>query len=403
MWAVHLISGLGPGSAREFLDHRDPAVRLWTLRLAETVQPLPPSFRQRLVAMAAAERDAEVRSELAHTTARLDTATALAVLGGLIGRREDTADRYIPLRIWWALEAQITRDADAVLDWVEMADVWQAPLFAEHLAGRIARRLAAERGDAASFTRLDPDTDWLSYAAHPRSRMPGGKGDYTDWATNETRAISDRSLTRLARLLAMAPSAADRERLLAGANTAFGEGAPVQHVPEPLAAIVTAWWASEPHASALVDVAAHLGHPEAVQVRAGAASRRGLARGRATAAATNEAGRDAFLTYCAPCHQTDGTGLPRLGAPLRNSPWVLGDDAALIRIVLHGLQGELLMPPMGTLDDQQLAAILTYIRGAWGHAAGPVSADAVAAVRRASAARTTPWTRAELSAVAATP
>jgi hypothetical protein len=161
--------------------------------------------------------------------------------------------------------------------------------------------LAAERGDAPSFTRLDPDTDWLSYAAHPRSRMPGGKGDYTDWATNDTREISDRSLTRLARLLAMAPSAADRERLLAGASTAFAEGPPVQHVPEPLAAIVKAWWASEPHAGALVEVAAHLGHPDAVRARDASRGRGGAARGRATAAATSDVGREAFLTQCAPC------------------------------------------------------------------------------------------------------
>ena len=67
--------------------------------------------------------------------------------------------------------------------------------------------------------------------------------------------------------------------------------------------------------------------------------------------------------------------MARLAAPLRNSKWVLGREDLLARIVLNGLKGELLMPPMGTLDDQQLAAILTYIRRAWGHEAGPVSPE----------------------------
>ena len=91
--------------------------------------------------------------------------------------------------------------------------------------------------------------------------------------------------------------------------------------------------------------------------------------------------------------------MARLAAPLRNSTWVLGREDLLARIVLNGLKGDLLMPPMGTLSDQQLAAILTYIRSAWGHDAAPVSPETVAHVRAASAARQTPWTAAELSAL----
>jgi mono/diheme cytochrome c family protein len=91
--------------------------------------------------------------------------------------------------------------------------------------------------------------------------------------------------------------------------------------------------------------------------------------------------------------------MTRLAAPLRNSKWVLGREDLLARIVLNGLKGELLMPPMGTLDDQQLAAILTYIRRAWGHEAGPVSPEILARVRAQSQGRQTPWTATELSAL----
>jgi mono/diheme cytochrome c family protein len=150
-----------------------------------------------------------------------------------------------------------------------------------------------------------------------------------------------------------------------------------------------------------VDVAARLGHPDAVNVPA-ASRGRGRAEpagGRITAATADERGRDEFANHCASCHQTDGSGLARLGAPLRNSTWVLGREDALTRIVLNGLQGDLVMPPMGTLDDHQIADVLTYIRRAWGHAAGAVSVDAVARARAASAGRATPWTRRELSAL----
>ena len=363
LWTANLIAGLDAGWALELLDHPDAAIRLWTVRLREGSSIAPP-MRDRLVRLARTEPSAEVRSELAAATARFEAGAALAVLGALVERPEDVSDRYIPLRIWWALEEVMTSDADAVLTWLEKAGAWHHPLFSEHLAGRVARRLAADRGDTQSYARIDPDRNWKQYAQHPRSQMPGGKGDYTDWETNYTREISDRNLTRLARLLRMAP-AAQRDRLLAGVKAGLRQGVPAEQVPERLLALIcTATLAGRP------------------------------------AAADDERGRDAFVTHCAPCHQTDGSGMQRLATPLRNSKWVLGDEDPLIRIVLNGLRRELLMPAMGTLDDQQLAAILTYIRRAWGHEAGPISPDTVARVRAASSNRTAPWTVNELSAAA---
>jgi mono/diheme cytochrome c family protein len=314
--------------------------------------------------LARSEPDAEVRSELAYATARLEPAAALAILQELI-RREDAPDKHVPLRIWWAIEERITRDADGVLSWLEKAGLWQAPLFSEHLAGRIARRLAADRGNSPSFTRVDPDTNWKQYAWHPRSRMPGGKGDYTEWATNYTPEVSDRNLTRLARLLEMAPPSL-RNRMIAGANAGLEQGPPVQRIPQRLSALL-----------------AMPGKPD--QPR--------------TVAVAAERGVNAYLTHCAPCHQTDGSGMPRLAPSLRNSQWVLGSEDLLGRIVLNGLKGEMQMPAMGTLDDQQLADILTYVRGAWGHAAGSISPEIVARIRAGSQGRAAPWTPGELLAL----
>jgi mono/diheme cytochrome c family protein len=401
LWTSNLIAGMDSESALALLDHPDAPIRSWTVRLVNDTGSITGPMRQRLVALARSEPDAEVRSELASTAARLETETALAVLHELIRRQEDVSDKHIPLRIWWALEKKITSDADLVLNWLEEAVVWKEPMFAEHLGGRIARRLAAERGDNQSFVRIDPNTNWKEYAQHPRSQMPGGKGDYTDWETNHTPEISDRNLARLARLLEMAPIA-HRDRLLAGVKAGLEQGTPPERVPARLSALINRWWSDGPQTGALLYVAARLRHPEAVKKAIEAAG--APVSGRSTKELTAgpviyERGREAFLIHCAPCHQTDGSGMARLAAPLRNSRWVLGREDLLARIVLNGLKGELLMPPMGTLDDQQLAAILTYIRRAWGHEAGPVSPEILEGVRARSKGRQAPWTVNELSAL----
>jgi mono/diheme cytochrome c family protein len=95
--------------------------------------------------------------------------------------------------------------------------------------------------------------------------------------------------------------------------------------------------------------------------------------------------------------------MARLSPPLRNSRWVLGDEELLARIVLNGLQGELLMPPMRGMEDEQLAAILTYVRSAWGHDAAPVPPDTLRRVRAGTEGRAAAWTAHELAALAARP
>jgi putative membrane-bound dehydrogenase-like protein len=366
LWTAYQIAGMDQEWGRQLMSHGDAPVRLWAVRLVQAGSPTPTPLADALAGLARDEPDPEVRSEVAGAAARLDPQPARAILQELIRRAEDLSDKHVPLRIWWTLEDQIRRDADAVLNWLEEARLWQEPLFAAHLAGRLARRLAADRGDAPSFTRLDPETNWKAYAEHLRVLMPGRKGDYSDWQTNDTPQIRDRNLTRVARLLEMAP-AGQRDRLAAGVRAGLEEGTAPPQIPARLTAIIGPWRRGQ------------------LQVAPG------------NRLSTGERGRDAFETYCAPCHQADGSGMVRLAAPLRQSPLVLGREDSLIRVALHGLKGELLMPPMGTLDDQQLAAILTYTRSAWGHAAGPIDAEAIARVRAASEGRSTPWTREELA------
>ena len=124
-------------------------------------------------------------------------------------------------------------------------------------------------------------------------------------------------------------------------------------------------------------------------------------------AAQPRTGQQIYSTTCAACHQPNGEGNGETYPPLAGSEWVNGPDARLARIVLHGLTGEVevagqtysgAMPPWkDVLKDEELAAVLTYVRSSWGNKASAVSAATVSSVRAAHASRTTPWTVAELA------
>lgn len=109
-----------------------------------------------------------------------------------------------------------------------------------------------------------------------------------------------------------------------------------------------------------------------------------------------ELGREEFK-LCAACHQPQGQGMAGLAPPLVGSPWVNGNSAATIRIVLQGkTSGETTMPPLAALEDDKIAAILTYVRHAWGNEASAISAAEVQAVRSETKLREEPWNETEL-------
>lgn len=109
-------------------------------------------------------------------------------------------------------------------------------------------------------------------------------------------------------------------------------------------------------------------------------------------------GKQHYQRVCATCHRADGTGQKGLAKTLVGSEWVLGQRKDLARIVLDGKEGSLgVMPPhRSQLSNEEIAAILTYIRNAWGNEASPVAPPRVEDVRQATATRGAPWTDQEL-------
>lgn len=118
-------------------------------------------------------------------------------------------------------------------------------------------------------------------------------------------------------------------------------------------------------------------------------------------------GQKLYMTRCMSCHQMQGQGIPGVFPPLDGVDWVTGDKTRLIRVVLHGLAGEIkvkdvtysgAMPPWGTfLKDDEIAAVTTYIRSSWSNDAEAITTEEVAKVRAADSARKQPWTAAELN------
>jgi mono/diheme cytochrome c family protein len=124
------------------------------------------------------------------------------------------------------------------------------------------------------------------------------------------------------------------------------------------------------------------------------------------APAAPRGGEQVYKEICQTCHQATGEGLAGVYPPLAGSQWPVKDAKTPIRIVLHGLQGEIevkgqkysnVMAPWGpALSDAEVANVLNHVRTSWGNEADELTADQVAEVRKADDGHA-PWTVAELS------
>lgn len=92
-------------------------------------------------------------------------------------------------------------------------------------------------------------------------------------------------------------------------------------------------------------------------------------------------GETAYTASCAACHQPNGQGMPPVFPPLAGSPIATGDVAQHINIVVNGKPGTAMAAFGPQLDDETLAAIITYQRNAWGNDTGDLvnPADVAAA------------------------
>lgn len=103
-------------------------------------------------------------------------------------------------------------------------------------------------------------------------------------------------------------------------------------------------------------------------------------------------GKSIYADECSACHGSDGKGTPTMFPAINGAAVVQQADASsLMRVVLRGARSTgtdhaptaPAMPAFGwLLTDDQVAAVLTYVRNAWGNAAAPVSASDVTKARK---------------------
>jgi mono/diheme cytochrome c family protein len=117
-------------------------------------------------------------------------------------------------------------------------------------------------------------------------------------------------------------------------------------------------------------------------------------------------GAQIYSSRCANCHQSNGEGVSGAFPPLNQASWVTDNKGQIIRILLHGMIGEVEvrgntyngnMPAWGRqLSDKQIAAVITHVRQSWDNDASEVTAEEVKAVRDATSGRVQAWTADEL-------
>lgn len=403
--------------------------------------------------------DAELARTIAHSDGWWrDTAQRILVERRAVGAepllREllESADPLVRLQAWWTLDGLgLLRTADLLRAGAD-PDRWMRVAACQRIAGASGERTITEPGVASlvASLRKDPERIVRAYAylattnlpakARTAALVPALLGDASDRLTRGAilAAFGDATLDGLRAFAAQAamkgkPDDARLRALVAAClrgspaerSQLFGLAAERASADDLLLAASlehelatdankgkTITLAEEPTALAIVAGRDSPGAPSLKAILARAswpgdpAHQQAAAPLDAGGQALVERGRRIF-TLCAGCHHIDATGTPGQAPPLVDSPIATGNPRRFARVLLQGLAGGQAadgapwptMPQPSGLTDADLAAVMTYVRRSFGHAASPVSPEEVASVRSATSTRARPWTREELDAI----
>lgn len=364
LWTLEGLGQLDAGTLQAAFHSPAPKIRAAALRLSEPLlKTSAPAELLRRVLKLTEDNQADVQLQLAFTLGEIKSSEAEAALATVL--RKNAAQAYIR-------DAVITSLAGRELEFVErllMDKAWNSNTagFAEAL-NALARSV---------FTEAKPERigRLLEIAAAQIGR--------THW----------RQLALLDGIIATAPPATPGRPALKIKTVQL----PAE--PKGLAALSKN---ATPEARARLDkIASLLAWPG----KPGASSLEAVKPLTPEQQARFKAGQELYVATCGACHQPNGNGQEGLAPPLAGSEWAVGPEQRMVRIALNGVRGPLTvkgqkfdmdMPPLGVLDDEQIANILTYIRREWGHTASPIEPATVAKIRAETEKREDAWSEKEL-------
>jgi putative heme-binding domain-containing protein len=156
LWTLYQLQAIDDGLWKRALQHEDPDVRRWAVRLLGDDGQAGAEVLQAIVERAADEPALAVRTQLASSAKRLPAATGLAIVEKLTAYDQDLADLHQGLLVWWAMEAHCAHARPQVLALFEQPSFWGRPMVQQYLLERVIQRcvLDSAKPDWASVDRL---------------------------------------------------------------------------------------------------------------------------------------------------------------------------------------------------------------------------------------------------------
>lgn len=219
LWSLYVTTELDEKLISRLLDSHHQYVRAWVIRLMGDRKSIPPKLMSKVMGMASRDVSVVVCSQLACTAKRIPAYDGLPMTFALLQRDSESSDVHLPLLLWWAIEDKAITDYPHILAGLRDKSLWQRPLIIGTIIERLARRFMAD-GYEEGFTAA-------------------------------------------AQLMEIAPTKADRDRVINGMLAALS-GRKLDTTPTPLEEPIKVLLRTDPTSPLVLELALRLNMPAAI-------------------------------------------------------------------------------------------------------------------------------------------